>query len=129
MDSVSFFWSFFKMLAALAVVIAMMIGAMYLIKKYFYQSPATAGGSAMIHVISSCYLGPKSSILLVEVLGQAMLLGVTDHQMSILATITDQEAVEKLKGIRLNERLLPVSDPFSRYKSLLQNFSRMRKDR
>ena len=129
MDSVSFFWSFFKMLAALAIVIAMMIGAMYLIKKYFYQSPAAAGGSAMIHVISSCYLGPKSSILLVDVLGQAMLLGVTDHQMSILATITDPEALEKLKDIRLKERFLPVSDPFSRYKSLLQNFSRMRKDR
>lgn len=117
------------MLAALAVVIAMMIGAMYVIKKYFYQSPAAAGGSAMIHVISSCYLGPKSSILLVEILGQAMLLGVTDHQMSILATITDPEALEKLKDIRLKERLLPVSDPFSRYKSLLQNFSRTRKDR
>ena len=29
------------MLAALAVVIAMMIGAMYVMKKYFYQSPAT----------------------------------------------------------------------------------------
>ena len=129
MDSVSFFWSFFKMLAALAVVIAMMIGAMYFIKKYFYQSPAAAGESALIHVISSCHLGPKNSILLVEVLGQAMLLGVTDHQMSILATITDPEAVEKLKGVRLKERLLPVSDPFSRYKSLLQNFSRMRKDR
>jgi len=129
LDSVSFFWSFFKMLAALAVVIAMMIGAMYFIKKYFYQSPAAAGESALIHVISSCHLGPKNSILLVEVLGQAMLLGVTDHQMSILATITDPEAVEKLKGVRLKERLLPVSDPFSRYKSLLQNFSRMRKDR
>jgi len=117
------------MLAALAVVIAMMIGAMYFIKKYFYQSPAAAGESALIHVISSCHLGPKNSILLVEVLGQAMLLGVTDHQMSILATITDPEALEKLKDIRLKERLLPVSDPFSRYKSLLQNFSRTRKDR
>ena len=129
MDSISFFWSFFKMIAALAVVIAMMIGAMYALKKYFYQSPVTADRSAMIHVISSCHLGPKNSILLVEVLGQFLLLGVSEQQMSILTTIMDPEAIENLKNSRMKERLFPVSDPFSRYKSLFRNIFRMRKDR
>ena len=129
MDSISFFWSFFKMIAALAVVIAMMIGAMYVLKKYFYQSPLTADRSSMINVISSCCLGPKNSILLVEVLGQFLLLGVSEHQMSILTTIIDPDSIENLKNSRMKERLFPVSDPFSRYKSLFRNIGRMRKDR
>jgi flagellar protein FliO/FliZ len=128
MDSISFFWSFFKMLAALAIVIAMMIGAMYVFKKYFYQSPLAADRGSMIHIISSCHVGPKNSILLVEVLGQVLLLGVSEQQMSILTTIMDRESIENLKNSRMNERLLPVSDPFARYKSLLRNIGRMRKD-
>jgi flagellar protein FliO/FliZ len=116
------------MLAALAVVIIMMIAAMYLLKKYFYNSPSSINGNdAMIHVISNCYLGPKNNVLLIEVLGQLMLLGVSNHQMSILGTITDPAAIEKLKGIRHKEKNLPVSDALSRYKSLLKNISKMRK--
>ena len=117
------------MLASLAIVIAMMIGAMYLMKKYFYQSPVAAGGSAMIHIVSTCHLGPKNSILLVEVLGQVILLGVSNNQMSILTTINDPGAMENLKNIRLKEGLFPVSEPFTRYKSLFRNFGRIRKDR
>jgi flagellar protein FliO/FliZ len=129
LDSINFFWSFFKMLASLAIVIAMMIGAMYLMKKYFYQSPVATGGSAMIHIVSACHLGPKNSILLVEVLGQVILLGVSNNQMSILTTINDPGAMENLKNIRLKEGLLPVSDPFTRCKSLFHNFSLIKKDR
>jgi len=116
------------MLGALAIVIAMMIGAMYLMKKYFYQAPVASDGSAIIHIISTCHLGPKNSILLVEVLGQIMLLGVSNNQMSILATITDPGAMETLRNLRLKERSFPMSDPLARYKSLIRNFSRTRKD-
>ena len=75
MDSISFFWSFFKMLAALAIVVALMIGAMVLVKKYFYQPSAAINGNAMIHVISTCHLSPKNSILLVDVLGSSYAIG------------------------------------------------------
>lgn len=127
MDSISFFWSFFKMLAALAIVIALMIGAMYLLKKYFYQPSAAINGNSMIRIISTCHLNPKNSILLVDVLGQIMLLGVSNHQMSILGTITDPEALENFKNLRLSQKSLPVSDALSRYKSLLRNIGQMRK--
>lgn len=127
MDSISFFWSFFKMLASLAVVIALMIGAMYLLKKYFYQPSAAINGNAMIRIISTCHLNPKNSILLVDVLGQVMLLGVSNHQMSILGTITDPEALENFKNLHLSQKSLPMSDTLSRYKSLLLNISQMRK--
>ena len=116
------------MLAALAIVIAMMIGAMYLMKKYFYQSTIAANGNATINIISTCHLGPKSSILLVEVLGQVILLGVSNNQMSMLKTIDDPAAMENLKNIHIKEAMTTMSDPFSRYKSLFRNFGLMRKN-
>ena len=129
MDSISFFWSFFKMLVALAAVIALMIGAMYIIKKYFYQAPAATPGNAMIRVISSHYIGPRASIMLIEVLGQFMLLGVSDHQMSMLATITDPAALEHLRNAPPKESAFSASGPLSQYKSLLENIKRVRKGR
>ncbi|MCL5807281.1 MAG: flagellar biosynthetic protein FliO [Deltaproteobacteria bacterium] len=129
MDTISFFWSFFKMLTALAVVIALMIMAMYLLKKYFYQPSAAVNGNSMIHIISTCHLSPKNSILLVDVLGQVMLLGVSNHQMSILGTITDPVAMENLKNFHLTKKSLPTSDTLSRYKSLLRNIGQMRKSK
>lgn len=127
MDSISFFWSFFKMLAALAIVIAVMIGAMYLLKKYFYQPTNTLNGNAMIRIISTYHLNPKNSILLVDILGQIMLLGVSNHQMSLLGTITDPDALENFKNLHSSQKTLPMSDALSRYKSLLQNLGQMRK--
>jgi flagellar protein FliO/FliZ len=115
------------MLVALAVVIALMIGAMYLLKKYFYQPSSTMNGNVMIRIISTCHLNPKNSILLVDVVGQVMLLGVSNHQMSILGTITDPEALENVKNIHLSQKSIPVSDTLARYKSLLRNISQMRK--
>lgn len=129
MDSISFFWSFVKMLTTLVVVIGLMIGAMVLMKKYFYQSPGTSESSDMIHVISSYYLGPKKSIMLVEVLGQIILLGVSDHQMSMLTTLTEPDAMDKLRSLRTKEGIRPISDPLSRCKSLFRNISNRRKDR
>lgn len=127
MESVSFVWSFFKMLAALAIVIAMMIGTAYVLKKYFYRSPETINGNPMIDILSDRYLGPKSSILLVDVLGQVMLLGVSANQISALGTISDPRALENLKNIRLQPKALPISESILRYRSILWNIGQRRK--
>jgi len=115
------------MLAALAIVIAMMIGTAYVVKKYFYRSPKRIDGNPMIDILSTRYLGPKNSILLVDVLGQVILLGVSTNQISTLGTISDLEALENLKKLRLQHRALPASESFLRYKSLLQNIGQVRK--
>ncbi len=127
MESVSFVWSFFKMIAALAIVIAMMIGTAYVLKKYFYRSPETIHGNPMIDIVSARYLGPKNSVLLVDVLGQVMLLGVSASQISALGTITDLKALENLRNIRLHPKPLPVSESLLRYRSLLRNIGQVKK--
>jgi len=129
MDSISFFWSFFKMLASLALVIALMIGAMYLMKKYFYQSPSIVQGTGVINIISTRPIGPKNSIMLIEVLGKLILVSISGQQMSTLTTIEDPIAIEKMENIQLKERLVPQSDPIAHVKSLFRNAVGIRKDR
>lgn len=127
MDTISFFWSFIKMLTALAIVIALMIGAMVVLKKYFYQSPSSCNGNDMIHIISTCHLNPKNSLLLADVLGQIMLLGISNHQMSILGTITDAEAINNLKARKVVQRSAPFNNTFTQYKSLLSSINLLRR--
>jgi flagellar biosynthetic protein FliO len=115
------------MLAALAIVIAMMIGAAYVLKKYFYRTPETINGNETINILSTRYLDPKNSILLVDVLGQIMLLGVSTNQISPLGTISDPEALENLNNLRLQPKILPISESFLNYNSLFRNVNRTRK--
>lgn len=129
MDTVSFFWSFVKMLSALALVIALMIGAMVIIKKYFYQSPAVSNGSALINIVSTRHLGPKSSLILLEVLGQVLLVGHSNQELSLLTTITDPDALNKLNSFQLKKNTRSAPDPFSRYKLLFEKVRKVRKDR
>lgn len=130
MESVSFFWSFLKMLSALALVIGLMIAALVVVKKYFYQSPAASGGNTMIDIISTHHLGPKNSFMLVDVLGQVLLLGVSNQEISLLTTITDPDAMNRLKSLRLRKDAPSAPAPFlSTYKSLLKTLGSARKDR
>jgi len=107
-ESFSFAWSFFKMLAALAVVIALMIGAMLIVKKYFYQSPGISAANSMIDIIATRHLGPKSSFMLIEVLGQPLLVGISPQGMSLLAAINDPAALDRLNSLRKAGRTSPA---------------------
>jgi flagellar protein FliO/FliZ len=97
MDSIAFWPSFFKMLFALAVVLGLLVGAMYFFRRILQRPTAGGHDNGAINVVTARYLGPKSSIMLVEVLGKFIVIGLANNQMSHLATITDPEALEKLK--------------------------------
>lgn len=120
MDSVSFFWSFVKMLASLAIVIGLMIVAMILMKKYFFQSPSSCQSGDVINILASRPLGPKSSLMIVEALGKVVLVSSSNQQITALATIDDPAAVEKLKNLQFQrpggqvDPLAPIKDLFRR---------------
>lgn len=107
MDSIAFFPSLFKMLSALVIVLGIMIGGTYCIKKFFLPTPSDRGEGAVINVIATRYLGPKSSIMLIDVLGHFVVVGVANNQMSLITTISDPAAIEKLKGLGRKEKDYP----------------------
>lgn len=129
MDSISFFPSFLKMVCALAVVVGIMIAAMYFFKKIMHQTTSGVDDGSAIKIISARYLGPKSSIVLVDVLGHIIVIGISNHQMTLLTTISDPTSWEKLKSIREGKgQPLSLGDYLSKYKIALQAMIRTGKD-
>jgi flagellar biosynthetic protein FliO len=115
------------MLAALAVVIALMIVAMVFIKKYFLHSLPRMDGGALINVVSTYHLSPKNSLLLIEVLGQLVLVGISSQQISMLSRIDDPNAMEKIKNVHLTGEPPSESDPLARCKTIFRNMGNLRK--
>jgi flagellar protein FliO/FliZ len=113
MSSLDVFASIIKMVAALALVLGLMIAAAYIMKKVMARAGSGAADEGIIKIVSTRYLGPKNSIMLLEVLGRIMVVGVSNHQMSMLATISDPEALEQLReAAGRARRPFPIKDVF-----------------
>lgn len=96
---ISLIASFLKMIFALAVVLGLLICVMYFVKAFMQQTNSVSDGQALINVVSSKYLGPKNRIILVEVLGQLLVVGISNQQMTTLAAIDDPQAIAKIKTV------------------------------
>ncbi len=120
MDTIPFLPSFLKMLCALIIVIGIMVAAMYFFRHLLHQTTACADTSQAINIVASRYLGPRSSIMLVEILGRAIVIGICNNQMSLLTTICDADAMGKLKDMQRQEkRLPPLTDYLKRSKLVM----------
>jgi len=104
MENISLVSSFLKMIFALAIVLGLLIGVMYFIKNFMQRTAPSAEDQSLINILSSRYLGPKSSIILVEVMDQVIVVGISGQQMTPLARIDDPLAVSKIKGLRTSAR-------------------------
>jgi flagellar protein FliO/FliZ len=98
MDTISLVSSFFKMIFALAIVLGLLFGVMYFVKRFMSQVAPAADNRAIINILSSRYLGPKSSIILVEVMDHVIVVGISNQQMTTLAHIDDPLAVAEIKA-------------------------------
>jgi flagellar biosynthetic protein FliO len=86
-----FLMSSMKMAGALALVLALMLGCFYLFKKTLGKKMGVSGKNRLIQVISSAYLGPKKSIVLVEVSGERLVIGVSGDQLVMLTRIVPED--------------------------------------
>ncbi len=108
MDTIAFFPALFKMLSALAIVLGILVGGAFYVKRFFLQTASDSGDGTAINVLATRYLGPKSSIMLIDVLGQVVVVGVSNNQMSFITTISDPDAREKIKGLGGKGREFPT---------------------
>jgi flagellar protein FliO/FliZ len=92
--------SFVKMLFALAVVLGLMIASAYLLKRIISHTPAGIDNGNAINILTTRYLGSKNSIMMVEVLGQILVVGVSSGQMTLLTQITDPLIVERMHSMQ-----------------------------
>lgn len=103
MNSPELFPSLLKIISALAVTLGVMIMVAYLFKKLVKKGGGAINGKELIKILSAKYLGPKSSIMLIDVLGNIMLVGVSSSKISLLTEIVDSESLEQLKAIQGKE--------------------------
>ena len=100
MNSPELFSSLLKIISALAATVGVMIVVAYLFKKIVKKGEGEINGRELIKILSSKYLGPKSSIMLINVLGNVMVIGVSSSNISLLTEIVDSESLEQLKDVQ-----------------------------
>lgn len=86
-----------SMLIVFALVLVLSYGAARFVGGRF--SAFTSNGSGRL--ISSVALGPKMSVAVVEIAGQMLILGVTEHNVSLLSDVTDPEEIDRLERVAL----------------------------
>jgi flagellar protein FliO/FliZ len=79
-------FSLLKSAAMLCIVLALLIGALYLMRRLFAQRGAL-GGAEIIKTLATRYVAPKERVILLDVLGEKLLIGATPHTITLLARL------------------------------------------
>lgn len=89
--------STFGYLLSLVVIFAFVVALAYYVSHYlgdrFGKQFKNNGNGALLMNLP---LGPNKSICVVEIAGHIMILGVTDHNITLLQEIKDMQEIEKL---------------------------------
>jgi flagellar protein FliO/FliZ len=87
---------FFKAILSLIVVTGMGLGGYVLIGRY-RRANLTKNPATQIKVLTQHYLGPKKSLAIIRVAGESVLIGITDHNISMLKSLSllDEEIPEE----------------------------------
>jgi flagellar biosynthetic protein FliO len=82
-------WLWLKMLGSLLLIVGLIIGTMWLLKKFMaFSKPAQGAGIAM-EIAGVLHLGPRRAVYAVKAGSQVVLLGVAEHSVTYLTELTD----------------------------------------
>jgi flagellar biosynthetic protein FliO len=84
-----------KLLVALVVIVAAIYGFLYLLRRMMGVRMAGNRSSRLIEVLETTYIAQKKSISLVRYADRAVLIGVADNSVSVLAEL-DSETTGKI---------------------------------
>ncbi|CAN2039380.1 flagellar protein FliO/FliZ [Candidatus Magnetomoraceae bacterium gMMP-15] len=83
-----------KSLAMLSVVIGTIVVVLFFIKKFTLNRGHRYSG---IKIISSCHIAPRKQILLIDVMNEKLVIGVTRDRINCLARIEKSSEFESLE--------------------------------
>lgn len=107
-----------QMLLGLAVVLGLLLGCLWLIKKL----SAPHGAAAGLRVLGAVPVGPRERVVLVEVGGQVLVLGVTPTNVRTLHTLPADTLQNTSPGAP------PISGPFGDFQGWLKRSMERRND-
>ena len=79
-----------KTMVPLLVIVGLLFGALYFVKKYGIKLRKNKKGSIAINVISSQMIMPRRFISVVKVEDKLMVLGISDHSITLLKEFDDK---------------------------------------
>ena len=129
MSSFDFILSILKMLTALALVLGLMVAVVYFLKKFMGGAAGGAEDAEHIKILSTRHVDPKNRIVLLDVLGNVFVVGISPGSISLLTEVVDEKSLERLKGFRGGAGTQPAfMDHFTLYKRKLRALSFVGKD-
>lgn len=87
-----------KMFSMLALVLGIIFLLFFGFKKFVLKNTMFGGGEKLVNVLGTGFLGPKKNIVLVEVAGEVLVLGMSQDHIALLTNITDPEKIEEIKS-------------------------------
>jgi len=76
-----------KLVLTLAVLVGMLGTAFYFIRKYSFSNKVSKS-NLNIKILTQHHLGPKKTLAVVRVAGESILIGVTDHNISMIKSLS-----------------------------------------
>ena len=99
-----------KMVGVLAVVLAVLFGLVFLLKKLSPMFGRRAAAGQEMELLAQYPLGPKKVLAVVRIGERVLLLGVTDTNINLLTEIQDPDLVRRL----INKETGPIQQGFGR---------------
>ena len=91
------FWdSVFRMLSALAVVLALMMIVVAIARRVMGTRFCAAASAPLVRVLSTGYVGPRKTISIVSVAGELLIIGATATDLIPLGRVHNLEGVGHL---------------------------------
>jgi flagellar protein FliO/FliZ len=97
--------SFLQMIASLGVVVGMIFVARHLVTRFQKGGLTNRTVPKHVRVVESRFLGPKKSLILVEVGGEYLLLGSTGEGVNLI------KQIDMIENIEVVEELSPSGMP------------------
>lgn len=110
-------WELIKVIFALALV----LGIAYLLFQFLSKRNNLFLRGEFIQIIENSFIAPNRSISLVEVGNRFLVLGVTEHNISLLAEITDPQLITLIKEKNQRDGNDSQTDSFSQHLSSFLN--------
>ena len=82
-----------KSAAMLCLVLALLLIVLFIMKRFFFNRNRFSE-LGQIKTIASCHVGPKERVVLLNVLNENILVGITQQQITCLARINDNDPNE-----------------------------------
>lgn len=90
------FWDWLQYLLSFALVIGLLLSMLWGLRKLQNGSPMLRKSERRLQAVESLSVGPRQKIMLIQVDGREVLVGITAHQMTPLSAWPDNTTPSSL---------------------------------